>query len=404
MDIFTFQHVPADNTYGNGKIVNGLRSKLWVERYDTPGEFKLVGQPTTPLREQLAIGTLLSHTNTGQVMIVEDHEIIDDTENGSEFIVTGRSLDSFLEHRPSTDDDMGFDPYPLYDGTAWPVGHQFGETTPPELLVKLISAMLVAPEDDMGRPEFAIPDLNVAHTITATYTPKIQDVQRGELASEVYRILDEIGAGIRVERPNQAHDNMKMVIHKGVNRRKSVRLSWDHGDIVKARYFWSQRGHRNATYISNNYQGLYVRLGSAEGETGLHLGVSYEDATDLRQAQSFAEVLKIYSIMETRAKRLLRRRKHRAIMEATVASTGRYRYRKHYNVGDIIFVDGNYGVSGTFRVTEFAETDDENGQFGHPTLESVKIIDPDDDDPNAVDIYETEVARELGPSEEDVPG
>ena len=135
MDIFTLEHVRS--SYKNGASVNGLRKKQWVERYLEPGEFTLIGEPTDQLREQLAIGTLISHIDTKEVMIVEDHTIEERSGSAPIFTITGRSLDSFAESRVVTDNSMGFNgpnddgpPKTLYDGTAWP--YKFTNITVPE--------------------------------------------------------------------------------------------------------------------------------------------------------------------------------------------------------------------------------------------------------------------------------
>ena len=73
MDIFTLEH--SGSSYKNGELINGIYKKQWIERYLDPGEFTLVCTPTDEIREKLAIGTLISHIDTEEVMIVEDHEI-----------------------------------------------------------------------------------------------------------------------------------------------------------------------------------------------------------------------------------------------------------------------------------------------------------------------------------------
>jgi hypothetical protein len=44
------------------------------------------------------------------------------------------------------------------------------------------------------------------------------------------------------------------------------------------------------------------------------------------------------------------------------------RYRADYNIGDIVYVIGNYDIAQKMRVTEYAEIEDENGEVGYPTL------------------------------------
>jgi hypothetical protein len=45
-----------------------------------------------------------------------------------------------------------------------------------------------------------------------------------------------------------------------------------------------------------------------------------------------------------------------------------YQYRRDYNIGDLVSIDGNFGQTAVMRVIEYAEIEDENGNSGHPTL------------------------------------
>ena len=400
MDIFTLEH--DGSSYKNGKVVNNLLKKQWVERYLEPGEFQLVALPTDELREQLAIGTLISHIDTEEVMVVEDHQIEEKSGSTPIFTITGRSLDAFIESRVATDAGLGFNgknnsgvaPKVLYDGTAWPYG--FDNVTPPELAVKMVEQGLEYLK--ATRTPFVVPDLAVSHNITTTYNSRYRDAQRGDLASQIQDILGEIEAGIKTQRPNATpgskHTNMKILIHKGVNKKATVRFSYDKGDVVDAKYFWSNREYRNAAYISTRYQGLYLTLGSAEDATGLDLRVTFIDATDIDRAQSLSRYLEIRDLLETRAKRELRKKKReRTLLEAKVSPLSQYKYRKHYNIGDIVHVDGNYGVSSNMRVIEYVENDEGSGSIGIPTLEEVRTNDDSD-----LDIY---TYQELGGTEFD---
>lgn len=388
MDIFTLEH--SGSSYKNGELINGIYKKQWIERYLDPGEFTLVCTPTDEIREKLAIGTLISHVNTEEVMIVEDHEIEEKVGAIPVLTITGRSLDSFIESRAATDDGLGFQGpnggavipsgqpgSTLYDGTAWP--YSWDNVTPPELAVKMIQKALEP--NKVARTAFAIPDLSVSHNITTTYTSKHRDAQRGDLASQILDILGDIEAGIKSQRPNTLHTNLKLLIFKGENLKADVRFSYDKGDVINAKYLWSSRDFRNSAYISTRYQGKYVLLGSGEGTSGFSRRVAFIDATDIEKAGSIARALEIGEKLETRAKRELRKsRRERTVLEAQVSPLSRFKYREHYNIGDIVRVDGNYEISANMRVIEYAESDEGSGTIGVPTLEAVRTNDDSDVD------------------------
>jgi len=388
MDIFTLEQ--EGTTYKNGEIVNGLYKKLWVERYLEPGEFTLVGTPTRELRESLAIGTLISHTNSKEVMIVEDQQI-EDGQNPV-FTVTGRSFDSILESRVATDSGLGFNgpnnsgtaPLVLYDQTAWP--YRFEDVTPPELVVELMRDQIGS---DTGiRTTFRIPYIEISNAITTTYNSEDQDVPRGDLYTKIKDILDGIDAGIKVRRPDNSHEKIRVIVHKGTNRKDTVRFSYLRGEVTKAKYFWSTRNYRNAAYISTRYQGQYVVPASGSGLSGLDRRVMFIDATDVNKGETTAQKNLIKSVLQNRAKRELRKHRLKTVFEAEISPQNRYEFRKDYDVGDLVYVDGNYDVSAVMRVTEFVESDEGNGTVGIPTLEAVRVIDEETD--SDIDIYTVE--------------
>lgn len=56
------------------------------------------------------------------------------------------------------------------------------------------------------------------------------------------------------------------------------------------------------------------------------------------------------------------------INSSDVSDNSNYRYRRDYNIGDLVTLDGNFGQKAVMRVSEYAEVEDENGESGHPTL------------------------------------
>jgi hypothetical protein len=100
MQIFKFKDVGGGAvTLVEGEIINGIHDSLWVERYRDPGEFKIAGPLSSGLREALPIGSLISHTDTSEVMMVENHEINDEEDEDTKISITGRSFDAYLEER-----------------------------------------------------------------------------------------------------------------------------------------------------------------------------------------------------------------------------------------------------------------------------------------------------------------
>ena len=96
MDVFKFNNIKP---LSDGEIINGLTSKMWVERYRDAGEFTFVAPASLDIINKLPIGSFVSHIDSQEVMIVENHEISETKDGKSEITITGRSFETLLENR-----------------------------------------------------------------------------------------------------------------------------------------------------------------------------------------------------------------------------------------------------------------------------------------------------------------
>ena len=75
MDVIKFTN-PTDKTkMEQGIFVEGITSKMWIEKYRDAGEFTFTAPIDSGVKEMLPLDTYVSHMNTGEIMIVENHEI-----------------------------------------------------------------------------------------------------------------------------------------------------------------------------------------------------------------------------------------------------------------------------------------------------------------------------------------
>jgi hypothetical protein len=379
MDIFSLED-DGVATYHNGAVINDLTTKLWIERFREPGEFTFTGPPTKELRDALKIGTLISHTNTLTVMIVEDHEINETKGEDPVLTITGRDAGAFLEQRIATDDDLGFDPSAA-DGSAHP--YTMPDAKPWDQAIRLMNQQI---STIANRATFIIPHVSVIDRFPIRpgdkeahpdwFDTDEREVKRGPLSQAVIAILHEIDGGLLIERPVQgSHENIWFVVARGIDRQHEVQFSYEAGDIETARYFWSDKSKKNAAYVAARYQGKFVLK---SGFSGWARRVSLVDANDFNINPGEAgwagvsQAAKLDAMLTRRGNIRIRRAKSTELVEATISRSNQYVYRRDYNVGDEVWVTGNYDVSKAMRVSEFAETEDETGEFGFPTLSTIQ--------------------------------
>lgn len=380
MDVFRLNN--TGGTWTQGTLIKGIDTKVWAERYRSPGEFTFTGKPTRELRNALPLDALISHTNTLDIMIVESHEIVEDEALEPKLTIKGRSLASFLEQRVATDDAQGFegpnsrlDPQaepntPLFDGSAWP--YVFFANTARAQARNLIRNQIMAAY--VERPSFAIPHTTVAYDLEADEEDgENREVKRGPLHTAVMDVLADINAGLKVERPNGDRSDIWWIIHDGKNRKGTVQFSHEAGDLTSTRYYWSRSRDKDAAYIASKY--WHAFWAEVTPQTGLSRRVMYLDASDVNRNPADAGAwggavvaAEVEQILLRRARKLVRRRKQTELLETTISNNNRYRYRRDYGIGDIVYVVGNYDVSDAMRVVEYTEAEDEHGETGWPTL------------------------------------
>jgi hypothetical protein len=351
-------------TFGNGQIINDIKSAKWVERYQEPGDFEFRCNPYDSIRTQLSLGSLISHLDTREVMMVEDHEINESLDGDPELVITGRSLFAFLENRMATPNNFP-KTNPVTDKDYL---YEFTSRKPEDQIVQLLQEH-ISPTTAIFSQD-GIPNATVTSSISSTDAASEIVVGRGQLYSEVQKLIAEIDAGIKIMRPSPGTvGSLTFLLHQGVDKSDSVIFSSQFGDLESTRYFWSNRNYRNSTLVMGKYTYKVNRYPSV---TGLDMRVVITDATNYdAKPDSSEELAATDRILDKRARWNLAKYKKQRLVETSIVANTRYNFRKDYDIGDIVFISGNYGISEKMRVVEYAEFEDESGETGVPTVKAL---------------------------------
>lgn len=367
MDLFKFD--PIDGTrviLKNGQLIDKWKSLMWVERYRDAGEFELKANPDSPIRQQLPPGTLISHINTEEVMIVENHEVTYDGRDLEEVKITGRSFETFLENRIVGENQdwvsQSFPPpeYILTQAPSWVQA------------VELISDHIVASN------LLVTADTLYNVGVSAEYSgPQVfaeqRTVRRGDVYSAVLELLDIDKFGIRTIRTlagETGYPGVTLHLHKGLDKTSSVAFSHTFNELESANYLWSIKNLKNAALVSGRWAEVLVESGP---NFGYDRRTMWVDASDLDNnfngVPSEPELSQLLDKMRTRGRQALASQNYITISNEKVKdNANRYKYREDYYVGDIVSVEGAYNTSSVLRVLEHVEIEDEKGSSSYPTL------------------------------------
>lgn len=366
MDLFKFTNPTAPTRMEGGKFLKDTISKMWVERYREAGEFEIKSYVSSGLRKELPLGTFVSHTDTKEIMIVDDHKIETSDDEEDTLIVTGRSFESYLENRV-VGSNITFPHVGDSETMDVSLGPEFsGQQARTLILNHTITSRLI--DDNNAIPYFEVLCL-------ASGEDSLERVlKRGDLYSAVKQILEEDNLGIKSVRPYPGSPatndiNTVLIIHSGEDKSKTVIFSYDSGEIEKADYLWSVRKLKNTAMVS----GRWVETLVTTPLTGYARRMMFVDASDIdgkyNELPTGDRVTRLVALMQKRGKQALAAQKEIALIGVNASKTAsKYVYRKDYNIGDIITVDGEYNEQAKMRVSEYVEIEDQQGTVAYPTL------------------------------------
>lgn len=370
MDIFKFRNPTHPTLLEQGELVNNLKSKMWIERYVDACSFEFVADADKGVQLMLPIGTLLSHTESTEVMVVENHEINDTDGKPSEIKITGQSFESFFANRVVGSNKAWPTEASATDEYILPADYTWNQAV---MLIKdHIDPSLVLDADD------AILHIEIMTDITGTSDMVERSIPRGDVYAKLLELLAVDNLGIKVIRPGVRSPlgfdspNMAAVIHKGMDLSGEIAFSHVTGEIESADYLWSNKKLKNAALVTGRWLETVVKDASA----GYARRWMYIEANDLDSSFSEAPFGDdrdyILSAMTVRGQAALLAQNNIALVKAEPKRNSTlYKYREHYDVGDIITVAGQYSETASMRISEYVEIEDESGESGYPTFTAV---------------------------------
>lgn len=351
-----------DSSYKPSSSIDEFESFIWTERYDVAGDFELLVKNDSRILTTLPTGSLISHTDSLEVMIVENHEIERSKDKELLVKITGRSFETFAENRVTS-------------GCSSSVKNPTTKDANTEILSAMSSSAAAVYILKYGlQPGVASSDDEISNVVISdTVTPQdaavAYQIKRGDIYSQVLEFLKINKSGIKSIRPNGAQTTLNFVVHSGVDRSASVIFYAQYEDLEDAKYFKSIKGYKNYARVSTAYTSrLYRHRDLTADVTGLSRRVIYEEASDLEGTYSPPTNT---DVVAGRGQAALDDNKKTSIIQATISETAKPKFKFDYDVGDLVTVHGEFSASETMRVTEHILTVDKEGIRGYPALSSL---------------------------------
>jgi hypothetical protein len=220
MQLFKFDlgiYYEAPIVLEGGELIEGLESVTWIERYSEPGEFEIQAKLSSGIREKLPIGSVISHVETTEVMMVENHELKQDEDQEVMVVVTGRSFWAFLEFRQEGWDWSGIPEIQPIVTASLPL---------PWIIVNDINAAISNLSSDFN---------NIVRGVNATTElvyPNVDPMvlKRDTVLNNVLDLLSVGDLGLKTVRRSPTYDPddiwTDLIVHEGEDRTRDVVFSW----------------------------------------------------------------------------------------------------------------------------------------------------------------------------------
>lgn len=334
-------------------LIDIYQSLIWTKRYYQSGDFELYVPAKTELLENLKLDNLLERSDDDTIMVIEHIEITTDVETGNYIIVSGRSIESYLTRRivryQTNIDDT------LENGIR-----------------RLIDENAINPKDSYR----IIPNLVLCEVQGFTDTLKMQ-ITYDNLYDVIVSLCQSYKYGFKIT----LNDN-KLVfnLYQGADHSYSqdtnpyVVFSPEFDNLINSHYITDKQDYKNYAYVFGEGEGSSRSFRAVSNKLGyipknLDLYELYVDAKDLSTNDGEIGTQEYGEMLYTRGIEKLSECNVTTAFEGEVNSNLSYQYKKDYNLGDIVQVTNEYGITTKARITEIIESESDSGTELVPTFE-----------------------------------
>lgn len=395
--------------------VENWESLIWTERYSPCGDFELLSADIANMKRTLPLESCVSLRESNVPMIVENHIITKPNKDTYKLKVTGRSYESVTERRASVnalpestvksawlidaqkESDAAYLAMRIVLGD---VARYQGSTMVLPVTPPAVSPLDAIPEIDLTLPADYVDIIGVgAWSSAVNYTPGTRvksagyiwlatansinvipgadpskweqlytwgtyEIKAQNLYTTITNLIDTNHRGIKAVRPTSSGSKVGIEIYNGADLTGLVVFDARFEQFVDATYLLSLQGSTNVAYVYGSNGAQTVLKNTAPEPSGLArrvliLDQSGDNSTSTPEARRSRGLIELYKYNAT------------ALFDGEIAEQVAAGYNRDYFLGDILKLNGEYGLSQNARVVEFIRSQDKTGSKAYPTFMAV---------------------------------
>jgi Siphovirus ReqiPepy6 Gp37-like protein len=378
MDAYTLDH-----GFLKKYTIDEFKSLIWTERYYGDSEVEMVVPATVEMYQKLPVGTFFSIDSSDEVMILESMNI-----EKNEMKLKGISLLPWMDNRFIRTS-------PKHEDQYWYIENQ----KPGQILWTILYNMCCQgspylngtnPTGISNPQQFIIQGLGLkAYDTTLKKVVKLA-VPYGPVYKAMKDIANtyEVGMQITLDAVSDSSYTLGFRSYRGLDRttkqtdNAQVRFSPQMDSFTDIEELQSIQEFKTVAYafatglkpesgkpslttvpgvssVSGQYSGFDLRASMvfASDITSDMVGGSQQKVVDMLNSRAFDEIVKNHFIKT---------------VDGEIVPESQFKYGIHYNLGDIIEVEGNTGVVQPARITEYIKSQDETGEKAYPTVSIIE--------------------------------
>jgi hypothetical protein len=377
-----------DSNYQPSQLVERYNSLLWTERYSSAGDFQLVTTDVSRMLKLLPLESLITLRESTVPMLVEVHKIQKSITGAPVLTVTGRSFESVLERRVTLR-IVTYDNGATYHIEPWIIPGMLPSDTAYYAIRKVIGDLVdrrvqpwsgieqfqIGPQSPWISSYDAMPMIDLPLPADFVYvepddtTPERQfEIKPGNLYTVVMELLASNHHGLKAVRPSLGNTKIGIEIYNGADLTNTVVFDARFDQFEDATYLLSNAGSTNTAYVASKtaFQEVYKTTANTEADIPHSLNrrvtlvdISGEEGVDTPEARRTRALIELYKYNAT------------ALFDGQIGEQVAASYNRDYFLGDIIRLDGEYGLTENVRVSEFIRSADSTGNKAYPTFEVV---------------------------------
>jgi hypothetical protein len=359
-------------------LIERYGSFIWTERYSVSGDFQLISNDIERMVNLLPLDSYVTIRESTVPMVVETHEIKKKPSEAPVLTVKGRSFETVLERRATA---MLTRPRDLDTTDAAPnpkVAWVESAAKPSDAAYNAIRKILgdgarstvtgpLDPQDPILSYKDAIPEVDLiapADYARGAGSSFSFEIKTGNLYNVAMELINSNHHGLKAVRPDLNSNQIGIEIYNGADLSDTVMFDARFDQFDDSTYLLSRAGSYNMAYVLSKSDSQLVKKTQADEPSGLDRRVlvvdaSSEENADTEDARKTRGLVELYKYNAT------------ALFDGHISEQLVTGFNRDYFLGDIIRLDGEYGLSQIVRVAEFIRSDDSTGSKAYPTFEVV---------------------------------